>query len=1029
MSRQASAPLGEGRASAPPPASDTTERESLPMTMDPAQDPPSSGGSSGPGEGAVSSAESGSAAEAAPDVGGGWHDEVMSLATTSTAMVGRDAELARLDDALHRATAGEPASVLVGGEAGIGKSRLTAEFRRRVADEATVLTGWCLDYGSTPAPFGPLPAILRGVLEELGDRAEEAAGPGRDALQLLLPERATGPVDRSAIRPEGLRETIANLLEAAAATRPVVVVIEDLHWADAATLSMLSFLFRALAGRPVLFLLTCRIDEVRRGGEVRTFLVEAERARLLERVMLNRLDAIEVRDLVQHLRGVVDDADLARLMDRSEGVPFFVEELLCNVQGPMPDTLRDVLLARFDALGDDAKRVVRVASGSDGAIAHDLLAAIAGFGDERLDGAIREAMGAGIIGMADRESYGFRHALLREAVHDDLLPGERARLHWAYADALEAAGAAPSTLAFHWHRAHDFPRALAAAVTAMREAKNSYAFSTAARFGELALELWEQVPDAAEIAGIERVGLLAQVGSILRNGGDGERALAVVSLALDEIDPATVDRSVHARLLRDKALYLQNLGRSGSVDLFLEALAIIESEPGQERLRAALLGYLAGRYLVGARLEDAAATADEAFRMAESIGFDNVMSVAANLRGCSRIHLGEVEAGLADFRLSWEHAADHDAQLRYRVNYADSLNMLGRFREAVEVAEAGVAHARTLGVERSSGAILSHNMAEPLLELGEIDRVEEISDRELAVRTLQVFRMYSTMSRIRALVWRGRMDEAVRSLREWRSIAERVAAVERQVWFSLHDVEILIALGLGDAVRAAAELRTVIEDPGPRLAKMGRILLEGGRVVADLRADGHRALAADTAELVRTAWASLPAELQHPHWALVLTALLDPEADRLEAAILVADGDDVPAVFRPLVRLERARVLVAAGDRASAVETAAEAARVAEQLGHDRAQRRIAEFIEVAGLKRNGSRGGHAAEKIELTAREQQVLDLIAEGLSNRQIGERLFISGKTASVHVSAILRKLGVSSRTEAAVAQRALTGGPVH
>ncbi|MBS1697786.1 MAG: ATP-binding protein, partial [Actinobacteria bacterium] len=183
----------------------------------------------------------------------------MSLATTSAAMVGRDAEISLLDDALRRAGDGESASVLVGGEAGIGKSRLTAEFRRRVADEATVLTGWCLDYGSTPAPFGPLPAILRGLLDALGDRADEAAGPGRDALQLLLPERGGPPVDRATMRPEGLRETIANLLEAAAATRPVVVVVEDLHWADAATLSMLSFLLRALAGRPVLFLLTCRI--------------------------------------------------------------------------------------------------------------------------------------------------------------------------------------------------------------------------------------------------------------------------------------------------------------------------------------------------------------------------------------------------------------------------------------------------------------------------------------------------------------------------------------------------------------------------------------------------------------------------------------------------------------------------------------------------------------------------------------------------------------------------------------------------
>ncbi len=977
---------------------------------------------SAPGPAPGSSAEGGESPPSALNVGGGWHDEDMSLATTSPAMVGRDAELAVLDEALRRTAEGESASVLIGGEAGIGKSRLTAEFRRRVATQATVLTGWCLDYGSTPAPFGPLPAILRGVLDELGDRADEAAGPGRDALQLLLPERGGAPVDRSAMRPEGLRETIANLLEAAAAIRAVVVVVEDLHWADAATLSMLSFLLRALAGRPVLFLLTCRIDEVRRGGAVRTFLAEAERARLLDRVVLNRLGALDVRDLVQHLRGPVDDAGLARLMERSEGVPFFVEELLCNVRGPMPDTLRDVLLARFDALGDDAKRVVRLASGSDGAIAHELLTALAGFADERLDDALREAMGAGILAVRDDESYGFRHALLREAVHDDLLPGERARLHWAYADALEAAGGSASALAFHWHRAHDSPRALGAAVSAMVQAKNSYAFSTAARFGELALELWDQVQDPERVAGIGRIALLAQLGSILRNGGDGERALAVVSLALEEIDPATIAPAVHARLLRDKALYRQNLGRDGSIDLLREALEVIEPVAGEERLRAMLLGYLAGRYLVGARFPDAVRTADEAFRIAEGIGFDNAMSVAANLRGCSRVHLGEVEAGLADFRLSWQHATDHDAQLRYRVNYADTLNMLGRFREAVQVAEAGVEHSRSLGVERATGSILSHNMVEPLIELGEIARAEDVTTRDLAVRTLQVFRMYSTMSRIRVLVWRGDLDEAVGLLREWRGTAESIADVERQVWYSLHHVEILIALGLGDPVRAAAALRTVIEDPGPRLAQLARVLLEGGRVVADLRADGHDDLAVAIAGLVRARWASQPAELRLPHWEMVLTALLDADADALAAATAIADGEDVPAVFRPLVRLERARALVVAGERGAATGVAEEAAASAVALGHDRLCRRTAEFIAAAGLTRGAGHAAHSDEVAELTAREQQVLELIAEGLSNRQIGERLFISGKTASVHVSAILRKLGVSSRTEAAIAVRA-------
>lgn len=938
-------------------------------------------------------------------------------------MVGRDAELALLQKALGRVADGEPASVLIAGEAGIGKSRLISEFRRQLGDEATVLTGWCLDYGSTPAPFGPLPAILRGLLDELGDGADDAAGPSRNALQLLLPDPAGTPLDRATVRPEALGETIANLLEAASTTRPVVVIVEDLHWADAATLSMLSFLLRALAGRRVLFVLTCRTDEVRRGGAVRTFLAESERARLLERIPLARLDANAVRELVVGLRGPMDDATIAHLVQRSEGVPFFVEELVCNVEGPLPETLRDVLLARFDALGDDARRTVRLASACDGAIAHDLLTAVTGRAGESLDEALREAVVAGILTVRDDESYAFRHALLREAIHDDLLPGERARLHRAYAEAIHAAGGPASSLAFHWYQAHDPERALRAAVQAMQQAKDSYAFSTAARFGELALELWDQVPNADSVAGIERIPFLARLGSILRNGGDAERALAVATLALDELDPQTADPAMHARLLRDRALYLQNLGKPGTAELLGEALTILDGHPDEDRLRASLLNYLSGRQLTSARLIEAKETADEAFRIAENSGFDSAMSVAANLRGCSRIHLGDVAAGLDDFHLSWQHASDHDAQLRYRVNYADALFNLGRFHEAVEVAELGVAHSRRLGVERATGSVLSHNLVEPLIELGEIDRAEEAMARDLALRTLQIFRVYATMSRIRILVWRGRIPEATRLLDEWRTTASAISRVERQVWFSLHWGELIVSLGAGDPTRAASVLTGVIADPGEQLAQVSRLLLEGVRVVTDLRADGHHALADDTARSLGTAWAARPPALRIPHWDAVLTAVVSGEVPALTAALGAAEHDDVPAIFRPVVRLELARAQLAAGDRTDAAHHATTALEQATTLGHHQVQQRATSFLRDAGLARTArqEQTKDASAATELTAREQQVLDLIAEGLTNRQIGERLFISAKTASVHVSAILRKLGVASRTEAAVSSR--------
>jgi predicted ATPase len=526
---------------------------------------------------------------------------VVTVPTISTAMVGRDADLAELRHAFDRAAGGEPSAVLVEGEAGIGKTRLVREFQGELAGAADVHVGRCFDLGAARSAYGPLTSILRSMVDRLGAPAAKAAvGVGAEALRMLVPELGEGAAVRESTSPGALRDAVATLIEAAAGTAPQVLVIEDLHWVDDSTLAMLTYLLRTLQEGRVLLLITCRTDDVRRGDTVSRFIAETTRARVIERLALDRLDREGTRRLVEQLHGGdVSDTSLDRLMERAEGVPFFIEEVASCAAGPIPDSLRDMLLVRFDQLDDDARHIVRVVSGAEGMLSHALLAQLAALPDDRLDRAVRAAARIGILSVHDDE-YTFRHALLREAVHDDLLPGERARLHRAYAEALEAKSTSldrcdRSSLAHHWHLAQVPDRALVAAVAAMQEAKNRFAFASAARFGELALELWEQVPDAETVAGLPHVRLMRQIGSILRNAGDSDRALVVAERALSEVDENT-DPAERVRLLRDKAQYLSNLAvpLPGAMELFLEALEIVDRDVDDEQLHATLLNGLAG---------------------------------------------------------------------------------------------------------------------------------------------------------------------------------------------------------------------------------------------------------------------------------------------------------------------------------------------------------------------------------------------------------------------------------------------------
>ncbi len=946
-------------------------------------------------------------------------------------MIGRESDLDALRAELAASSDGNVRAVVIGGEAGIGKTRLLDEFRAEAAEGALVLTGRCVDLGAEGAPFAPFTGVLRQLVDEIGVEAIlEAAGPGRGVLTVLLPELSALDGMPSRTGAERLYELVAVLLENISQSRQVVVVIEDVHWADAATLELVRFLIRMLGRGRILMVLSYRSDEVVRGHPLRSYLPELERTRRVVRWELTRLTRAQVEVQVQLILGYApDSATVERVYQLSEGVPFFVEELVgidhLGTGEDLPETLRELLLARYERLSEPTQHVLRLVSASGSCVEHELLLSVFDGTPDELDSAAREAVVANVL-TTEQNLYSFRHALVREAIHADLLPGERARFHTRYAESLEHGNGGPrsaSEISYHWMAAHDVGRAFVATLEAMQEARRSYAYGAAAAMGERALELWDRVPDAAAIADRTHIDLLAQTASALRNAGESDRALSLVNVAIAESTPGETLR--YARLLRDKAQYLANLSRPGSTELLQQALGLLPDGDASE-LRAQLLGELAGRLMLEARYDEAIDVATRAYETASRGGATERMSIATNIRAVARIGHGDVDEGLLDLARAKQLAADDGAPLlRYYVNASDIMNHLGRFDEAVQIARTGAERARERGVERTSGVMLSSNTVEPLLAAGRLDEAEALLDPALALDPPPGFRVHLQRMKLWLTLWRGDPQRADELLRGWRSGMLVQSEIEVQSRLGFARVAAEIALARGDLSRAWTDA-SVITAPGRR-SMPGYdlpLLLIAARTLAALDETQLETVDRDAEEAaLRGALGAVSAWPTTAAWAAVFDAELsgaDHRGSSVSAwstAVQAVNVSTAPVYLRPYSLYRLARAQIEAGDRQSAEAVVADARSVATSLGLGLITQQIDELVARAGLDLTGAPRSRAeTSPSRLTDRESQVLELLEQGLTNRQIGERLYISAKTASVHVSSILKKVGAASRTEA-------------
>lgn len=1026
--------------------------------------------------------------------------------SVSPVFVGRAAELTALGAALARiAATGEPQAVLIGGEAGVGKTRLIEEFCEAARGQgALVALGGCIEIGSEGLPFAPFSAILHTLNWHLRDELAAAVAGQEGELARILPElgETPGGVHDEEIGRARLFELTARLLERLAAHRTLVLVVEDLHWADRSTRELLAYLLRALHDANVLLVATYRSDDIHRRHPLRPFLAEIDRMRTVQRIELARFTRDEVRSQIAGINGSAPEEDTVdRVFKRSEGNAFFVEELARGLADGclhgLSDPLRDLLLVRVEALPEDAQRVVRTAAEGGSTVEHELLSAVCQMPEDDLIAALRAAVGSNtLVPTQDGKGYRFRHALAREAVVDDLLPGERTRLNRRYAQALEAnpalvrADLCAARLASYWYKAHDAAKALPAVLAASVQARRRHAYAEQLRLLDRALELWDDAPpevrhgvrpvdytEAYPACGCDDdalrfLDLLAEIAVAARLSGDAERAFTITKRALralrGESDPLRT-----AWFLMQRSRLCQGTGRGDGWEDLGTAQELVRGLPPSP-VHAAVMASVASWAMLHEPGPGTFTTAERAVELALLVGDEEAELNSLVTLGSLRVDAGDVEAGLAELRSALERAVDRgyfSIVGRGHVNLPSVLESIGRSREAVEVTEQGVELATRYGLKDRTSWVLG-NRAESLQSLG---RWQE------AGRAAADARRFAQSPRSLALA-ANRLTHLALDRGDLAE-AERELAVTRE-HYGTHDPQPQHTLPMArHALRIAARQGRLLDARSLAERALGDgfppgtqryawpLLWSAAAVESDARglpaAGPGRAAFLDR---VRQAAKRLPRLLPV---SVAYGLAVDAELRRAEGRESPDAWADAVAAFEPLERpheLARAcyrwaESLLQAGERAGAGlqgRTPREAAVLVLAQAHTAAvtmgARPLAEEIALLaqrarvplpGLipadgaggggdgKGDGDGGGRGkaeepapAAALGLTPREREVLSLVADGRSNRQIADALFISPKTASVHVSHILAKLGVSGRGEAgAVAHRLrLFGEPV-
>jgi DNA-binding NarL/FixJ family response regulator len=968
----------------------------------------------------------------------------MTTSLVSPELVGRGPQVARLDDALGRARGGFPSIVLVRGEAGVGKSRLLQEFLSTARDTSlTTLSGSCVDVSAGDLPFVPFRTAFRHLVRTRPpeDLAELFDTSWRD-MHVLLPELAAGsrPVETGPGSPH-VFEVVASVVAQMAREHCVVFAVDDAQWADQSTLQLLRYLTLGGPPLPLLVVVAYRGEELPPDPQRQQAFEELSRC-AADVVTVSPLRGEQVEHLVRCLGVELSDQAMRRLQTRCSGLPFLVEELAAaeneGLTRGIPGRLRDVVRLRLGRLSAPARLVVTLVAVAGRPMTHGVLSGAADLRSGDLAEALDEALTSHLL-VEDRDdgTYGFRHAVAREIVHDELRTAVRLDLHARLAAALQADlhpdayATRLCEVAFHWSRtAGREPDAIRAALLAARASTRANAHPEAARQYDHVISLWSQVTDPESVCGTDLVTLSSEAADAARWAGSTDAALRHIDLALGATPGDQTATVVGLQERRSLYSWLD----SGTLARGPDLLAQVSGTVTGERMRASDL-MQSGRYA------ESLGAARAAIHLAQRSGNAYEEIRGSVIEGVGLAMTGAVAEGVSILGQALQDALrreDDETTITTQINLSFVLLVDGQWQEAARVALQGLEHAEKRGTSGADGALLAPNAAEALIRLGRLTQATQILERALDADPPPAVTRVLLLSLAEADVLSGKFGDADAALRSivagggledfqfqqqmrsveaelqlWHPSAAHAVALEdlrRSLGSSLSEVageDVPLAarsswLGVradADAASSAAMARDErrvdeLADDALRLQQATRAL-EGRALSAGVRVQLDRFLALVAAELSR------------------LRGAREPELWRTAASLATNDpylrAYSLWRLGASLHALRRRRDATAVLREAYAVSREAEVRVVADMVRATARSLGVEVENETDATPRRSS-------PFHLTPRELEVLELLVQGLSNRRIARALFMSEKTASVHVSHILAKLSVSGRGEA-------------